>query len=190
MTTTPALTIANPSWVADIADGGRVYTSDEDKMRLVVTLARENVIREAGGPFAAAVFEIDTGRLVAAGVNSVVRLRSSTLHAEIMALMMAQHGREAFSLGVAGLPAHGLIVSCEPCAMCLGAILWSGVRRVVHAADGVDARRLGFEEGPVFPDTYRYLEDRGIAFTRGVLAEDARAVLRLYRERGGPIYNG
>src|SRR5262245_11271934 len=44
-------------------------------MRLALALARENVIREGGGPFGAAVFELGTGGLVAAGVNSVVRLR-------------------------------------------------------------------------------------------------------------------
>lgn len=190
MTTASAITIANPPWLAALAEDGRPYASDEDKMRLAVALARENVMRAAGGPFGAAVFEIGTGRLVAAGVNSVVRLRNSALHAEMVALMVAQRRRGTFSLGAAGLPAHELVSSCEPCAMCLGAILWSGVRRVVCGAAGDDARRLEFEEGPVFPSTYRYLEARGIAFIRDVLVEEARAVFDLYRERGGPIYNG
>jgi tRNA(Arg) A34 adenosine deaminase TadA len=188
--TTPVLTIANPPWVAGFVAGEGRYASDEDKMRLALGLARENVVRGTGGPFGAAVFEVGTGRLVAAGVNSVVRLRSAVLHAEIVALVTAQHERGTYTLRAAGLPAHELVVSCEPCAMCLGAILWSGVRRVVYAARGDDARRLDFDEGPVFPDTYRYLEQRGIEFVPGVLMEDGRAVLELYREHGGPIYNG
>ena len=159
-------------------------------MRLALALARENVIREGGGPFGAAVFEIGTGRLVAAGVNSVVRLGNFALHAEMMALMTAQQVRGTFTLRGARLPAHELVSSCEPCAMCLGGILWSGVRRVVYGARGDDARRLDFDEGPVFADTYRYLEDRGIEFVRDVLLEEGRAVLELYREHGGPIYNG
>jgi tRNA(Arg) A34 adenosine deaminase TadA len=74
--------------------------------------------------------------------------------------------------------------------MCLAAVLWGGVRRVVSGAAGDDARQLDFDEGPVFTETYRYLEDRGIEIVRGVLADEARAVLTLYRDRGGPIYNG
>ncbi|HEX7024878.1 MAG TPA: hypothetical protein VF187_08680, partial [Gemmatimonadales bacterium] len=88
------------------------------------------------------------------------------------------------------MPPHELVTSCEPCAMCLGAILWSGVTRVVMGASRQDATALEFEEGPVFPESYRYLESRGIEIVREVLRAEARAVLELYRERGGTIYNG
>jgi tRNA(Arg) A34 adenosine deaminase TadA len=74
--------------------------------------------------------------------------------------------------------------------MCLGATLWSGVRRVVYGAAREDAARLNFEEGPVFPESYRYMEDRGIRIERGLLREEARAVLERYREKRGTIYNG
>jgi hypothetical protein len=40
------------------------------------------------------------------------------------------------------------------------------------------------------PESYRYLEDRGGEIVRGVLAEEARAVLRLYEGRLGRTYNG
>ena len=49
---------------------------------------------------------------------------------------------------------------------------------------------LRFEEGPVFPDSYRYLEARGIEIVHEVLRAEARAVLQLYRSGGGEIYNG
>ena len=74
--------------------------------------------------------------------------------------------------------------------MCLGATLWSGVRRVVYGAAREDASKLGFEEGPVFPESYEYLEQRDIEIVRGVLRDEARAVLELYRTRKGTIYNG
>jgi hypothetical protein len=41
----------------------------------------------------------------------------------------------------------------------------------------------------VFAASYEYLRVRGITFDGGVLREEGRAVLRLYDERGGPIYN-
>jgi tRNA(Arg) A34 adenosine deaminase TadA len=123
-------------------------------------------------------------------VNSVGPSANSALHAEMMAFMMAEHRLGSFTLEAEGLPAHELFTSCEPCAMCLGATLWSGVRRVVSAAAREDAARLGFEEGPVFSESFVYLEERGVRFTREVLREEACAVLEAYREQGGPVYNG
>jgi tRNA(Arg) A34 adenosine deaminase TadA len=74
--------------------------------------------------------------------------------------------------------------------MCLGTTLWSGVQRVVYGAAREDASILSFEEGPVFPESYKYLEDRGIEIVRNVMRDEARAVLELYRARSGKIYNG
>jgi tRNA(Arg) A34 adenosine deaminase TadA len=104
--------------------------------------------------------------------------------------MMAQRRLGSFTLKASYLPAHELFTSCEPCAMCLGATLWSGVRRVVYGAAREDASRLKFEEGPVFPESYQYLEQRGLQIVRNVLRTDAAAVLELYRARSGEIYNG
>src|SRR5690606_6868226 len=159
----PELTIACPAWVDDIIDFDARYTDDESRMRVAITCARENVIRGTGGPFGAAVFD-ETDRLVAVGVNLVVPLHNSCLHAEIVAFMMAQARVASYTLQRDDLPAHELYTSCEPCAMCLGAVLWSGVRRVVWSALREDAGRIQFDEGPVFAASYDYLRARGIAF--------------------------
>lgn len=182
--------IEQPDWLDEVVEPGRRYRGDEARMELAIELARENVLRGTGGPFGAAVFEADGGRLVAAGVNSVVRLDNSVLHGEIMAFMAAQARLGSYTLAAPGMPRHELATSCEPCAMCLGAALWSGVRRVVCGATREDARALGFDEGPVFPESHRYLRERGIELEFGVLRRPAREVLELYRARGGPVYNG
>ena len=179
-----------PAWTSSVVDWSRSYPSDDDRMRLAIALSRANVEQGTGGPFGAAIFAVPTGRLVAIGVNSVVRLNNCTLHAEMVAFMMAQQQVGSFTLNAPHLPAHELFTSCEPCAMCLGATLWSGVRRVVYGAAREDASLLRFEEGPVFPESYRYLEDRGLSIVRNVLREEARAVLEFYRAQGGKIYNG
>ena len=159
-------------------------------MGVAVAVARENVERGSGGPFGAAIFETESGRLLAVGMNSVVRLGNCVLHAEMVAFMMAQQRVGSFTLHAPNLPEHELHTSCEPCAMCLGAALWSGVRRVAIGAAREDATRLAFDEGPVFPESYRYLEERGVRIVRDVLRDEARAVLDLYRELDGQIYNG
>ena len=186
----PTVRLEYPDWVDRVVDWERRFESDHERMRLAIAVSRENVVRLTGGPFGAAVFERDTGRVVAVGMNSVVRLANCTLHGEMVAFMMAQQRLGSFTLNAPNLPAHELFTSCEPCAMCLGATLWSGVRRVVCGAARDDASRLNFEEGPVFPESYRYLEERGIAIERNVLRDEARAVLELYRASSGPIYNG
>jgi tRNA(Arg) A34 adenosine deaminase TadA len=184
----PAIHIDYPEWVDEVLDWGRTYATDEDRMRLAIVVARENVERGTGGPFGAAVFESGSGRLVSVGMNSVVRLGNCALHGEMMAFMMAQQRVGSFTLKREGVR-HELFTSCEPCAMCLGATLWSGVGRLVCGAAREDATRLSFEEGPVFPESYRYLEDRGIEIVHSVLRDEARAVLELYRSRSGKIYN-
>lgn len=186
----PQITVRCPAWLDDLADVGRRYASDEEKMRLAVALARENVERGTGGPFGAAVFERDTGRLVAGGVNLVVALRNSVLHGEVVALMLAEAAVGSWSLGADGLPPHELVTSCEPCAMCLGATLWSGVSRLVCGATKEDATRCGFDEGPVFPDSYAHLAARGVEVVRELCRAEAAAVLDAYRRLGGPVYNG
>ncbi len=186
----PEVRVVYPAWVGDVVDWDRSYETVEDRMRLAIGLSRENVERETGGPFGAAVFERSSGRLVSVGVNLVVSYRNSTLHAEMVAMMMAQSQVGSYSLRAKGLPVHDMAASCDPCAMCLGALLWSGVSRMFCGARREDAYILEFDEGPVFPESYRYLENRGIEIQRGVLREEALAVLGLYRDRGGEIYNG
>jgi tRNA(Arg) A34 adenosine deaminase TadA len=186
----PVVRVTYPEWVDSVVDWDRSYASDDDRMRLAIAVARANVERGTGGPFGAAIFEAASGRVVSLGMNSVVRLNNCTLHAEMVAFMMAQQRVGSFTLNAPGLPAHELVTSCEPCAMCLGATLWSGVQRMVYGAAREDASRLEFEEGPVFPESYRYLEERGLRIVRDVLREEARAVLELYRAGGGRIYNG
>ena len=185
-----SVAVALPDWIDQVVDWERPYRSDDDKMRLAIALARENVARGTGGPFGAAIVERDTGRLVSVGVNSVVRLHNCTLHAEMVAFMLAQSRLGTFSLAAPGLPAHDLATSCDPCAMCLGATLWSGVRRVLCGATRDDAMLLQFDEGPVFASSWAYLKRKGLEVHRGVLRQEAVGVFDLYRERGGAVYNG
>ena len=176
---------------------GQIYRGDDEKMAFVIRLARENVNRGTGGPFGAAIFELEAGGasgreagcLAAAGVNSVARLANCVLHAEIMAIMLAQQRVGSFTLHAPGGPAYELITSCEPCAMCLGATLWSGVSRLVIGAARDDAMALGFDEGPVFAASYDYLAERGVVIVRDLRRADAVSVLQAYRAGGGPIYN-
>ena len=157
-------------------------------MDLVIRLAESNARRGSGGPFAAAVFGPKDRAPIAVGVNLVMASGYSVAHAEVVALSLAQQTTGGFDLG-SGSASRELVTSAEPCAMCLGAICWSGVRQIVCGARGEDASEIGFDEGPKPAEWVRELQRRGIAVTRDVMRERAAEVLRIYRDSGGPIYN-
>jgi tRNA(Arg) A34 adenosine deaminase TadA len=157
-------------------------------MRLAIALAAENGARGTGGPFGAVVFERAGGRVVAVGVNRVEPSRCSHAHAEMLALALAQQAVGGWDLGAAGLPRHELVSSSEPCAMCFGALPWSGVAALVCGARAADAEAIGFDEGPKPARWAAALERRGIAVARDVLRSEARAVLVAYAAAGRPIY--
>ena len=184
----PQITLELPRWMQDYfpGDGDLLYPTEEDRMRLAIDLARENVRRGTGGPFGAAIFELESGRLVAPGVNLVEGHNLSAAHAEMVAISMAQWAVGHFDLG--GQPCE-LVTSVEPCAMCFGGVIWSGVGRLVCGAREEDARSIGFDEGPKVEDWPGELSARGIEVQRDVCREEATEVLKEYLSRGGAIYN-
>lgn len=174
-----------PAWIASELARSTSFSGDDDKMQFVVELAERN-IAHGGGPFGAAIFDTTDGSLLAVGANWVVGQGSSLLHAEIAAIAFAQARLGSHTLGGGS---YELYASSEPCAQCLGATAWSGVRRLVCGAPASDAEAIGFDEGPRREDWAEELERRGIAVRLGVLAPAARRVLHAYSARGGAIYN-
>ena len=77
-----------------------------------------------------------------------------------------------------------LATSCEPCAMCLGGILWSGVSTMLCSATKTDAEAIGFDEGPVFEESYMHLMEADIEIKREILRNDGVAVLEHYGASG------
>ena len=82
-----------------------------------------------------------------------------------------------------------LATSCEPCAMCLGAIPWSGVQRVICGATKRDAEITGFDEGERIGDWIGVLNRCGIDVQTAILQTEAAEVLAEYRRKGARIYN-
>ena len=186
-----SLILTMPVWIDSFLER---YTfpikTVEERMLFVIALASENSSRKTGGPFAAALFDCSTGELLAPGVNRVIPLNCSIAHAEIMAIGLAQQRFDTFNLGESGCPQIELVTSTEPCAMCLGAIPWTGISKVVCGATDADARQVGFDEGTKSVAWIDDLELRNISVTTKVCRSEARSVLREYVERGGLLYNG
>jgi len=185
----PEVSIQLPEWVGHfLGEDPVICPTVEDRMRFVIRLARLNVEQQTGGPFGAGVFD-SAGRLVAPGVNIVLSSNCSILHAEIVAITVAQKILGRYDIGDGGRAHYDLVASTEPCAMCFGAVPWAGVCRLVCGARDEDARRIGFDEGPKLRDWAQALESRSIHVIRDVLRKEAISVLQYYEEIGGPIYN-
>jgi tRNA(Arg) A34 adenosine deaminase TadA len=185
-------TISLPDWAeAELRKLPTHIPNLEDRMREVIRFSRLNFERGTGGPFAAGVFERDTGKLVVIGVNRVVPSNCSSAHAEVTTLSLAQKLLGTFDLGGAGMPAYQLVVNWRPCAMCYGATIWSGIRSLAIAGSGPELEQItGFDEGPIHPDWEAELAKRGIELIDNVLTDEAVAVYRDFAASGALVYNG
>ena len=181
-------TISLPGWVEDwVASRAGGLVSNEQGMAFAIAAANENVSRGTGGPFAAAVIDKDAGQLVSVGVNIVTASGLSIAHAEMVAISLAQHRLGGWNL--AKLGNFRLVTSCEPCAMCFGAVPWSGVRSLVCGARKSDAEAAGFDEGEKPHDWVESLRERGIDVELDVLRDESARIFKHYRDTGGVIYN-
>jgi len=180
-----------PAWLEELTSGRDIIIPDpEERLRWIIGLSRRNVEHASGGPFAAGVFAADSGRLLAAGVNRVEPLSLSPAHAEIMAIAFAQKRLQTWDLGHDAANPTALVTSSQPCLMCLGAILWSGVTNLSFGAAAVDVNAiLGFDEGPLPVAWPQELLKRGIKVESGRLRGEAVAVLELYKRKQGTVYN-
>ena len=185
------LNLELPEWIDTfLAEYPVVISSMETQMRFVLDLTERNIREKTGGPFGAAVFEQESGKLVSVGVNVVVEQNCSAAHAEMMALMLAQKKIGHYDLGDARFPAHRLVSSGKMCAMCRGNVCWSGIKEVVSSAEPEDVERItGFDEGPTPPDYNDQLKLRGINLVPELLREQGKEVLQLYVDLNGQVYN-
>ena len=177
-----------PAWVQPfLKKWDQPLDTLQRRMALAVALSGENIDRKTGGPFGAIVVEEQGGRLLGAGVNLVTQAGISLAHAEMVALSLAQAAVSTWNLGTLG--GVQLVTSCEPCAMCFGAVPWSGVRSLVWGAQREDAEACGFDEGSKPVDWRAKLENRGIATQGEILRREAVDVLARYVHSDGTIYN-
>lgn len=112
-------------------------------MRMAIELATENVRTGRGGPFGAVV--VRGGELVAACANQVTATNDPTAHAEVTAIRTACQKLGTFSL--AGTTIYS---SCEPCPMCLAAILWARCDALYFGSTAADAAEAGFDDSEFY----------------------------------------
>lgn len=143
-------------------------TFDTECLRHAIELSRTHMQGNIGGPFGAVIAR--DGRIVGEGWNCVTSSNDPTAHAEVVAIRNACRDLGTFSLAGATL-----YTSCEPCPMCLAAIYWARIDRIVYANARDDAAAIGFDDAFLYTEIALPLERRAIPMQR-LLAEEARAV--------------
>jgi tRNA(Arg) A34 adenosine deaminase TadA len=118
-----------------------------------------NGISDGGGPFGAVI--VKDGKIIAESYNRVILNNDPTAHAEILAIRLASSVLQSHDLQECTL-----YTSCEPCPMCLGAIYWSGIKKVFYSCDRTDAEGAGFSDKIIYNEIMLDPSERKISFIR------------------------
>ena len=148
--------------------------ADERFMRMAIELAAANVLSGKGGPFGAVI--VKDGEVVATGANQVTATNDPTAHAEVTAIRNA-----AQKLGSFELRGCTIYSSCEPCPMCLGAILWARCEALYFGSTAADAAAAGFDDSAFYDEVRRDVTERKLK-TENILRSEAEKSFEAWAE--------
>lgn len=120
----------------------QLTNNDRKFLREAIKIATEG-IKSGGGPFGAVI--VKDSSIISGSNNKVVLSGDPTAHAEVLVIREAAKLLKSYDLS-----ACVLYATCEPCPMCLGAIYWSGIKKVVYASDRHDAEAIGFNDNLIY----------------------------------------
>ncbi len=148
--------------------------SDARFMQLAIDLSNEN-IDNGGGPFGAVI--VKNNEIISIGVNRVTANNDPTAHAEVNAIRNACRSLSTFSL-------EGCTVysSCEPCPMCLSALYWARVSRIVFGNTAEDAKAIDFDDSFIYEQIALDRYHRAIK-TDNMMRDEANKVFRRWAEK-------
>jgi tRNA(Arg) A34 adenosine deaminase TadA len=145
-------------------------------MRQAIAKAVEG-IAAGQSPFGAVI--VRDGLIVVATHNTVWRDGDPTAHAEVNCIRAA-----AGALASIDLSGCTIYSTCEPCPMCLAAIHWSKLDRVVFGATIADAADAGFREMQVDARLLAEMGHSPLRVEGGLLREECARLFRQWREAG------
>ncbi len=132
--------------------------NDKFFLNRAIEIAQKGIMK-GGGPFGTVI--VKDNKIISEAFNRVVISNDPTAHAEILAIRQA-----ASILQSRELDDCTLYSSCEPCPMCLGAIYWAGIKKVVYSCDSTDAERAGFSDKLIYDEIKLEPSNRRISFIR------------------------
>jgi tRNA(Arg) A34 adenosine deaminase TadA len=151
---------------------------DREFMQMAIDLSIENVAK-GGGPFGAVI--VRNGEVIATGANRVTANNDPTAHAEVSAIRAACAKVENFKLE--GCTCY---TSCEPCPMCLSALYWAGVERIVYGNTKEDAKEINFDDSFIYDEIAKPYALRAIP-CQNLMREEALAGFRAWSDKSDKI---
>lgn len=142
--------------------------------------AQEGISKNEGGPFGAIIVDKE-GNIISNGNNKVIKNTDPTAHAEIIAIREACKKLKTYDLSE-----YILYTSCEPCPMCLSAIIWANIKQVYYGCTKKDAGEIGFRDDMI----YEYLKgkNKDLIKLEELDREDCLEVFKKYKKENGTIY--
>ncbi len=122
-------------------------------MREAIRLSLEGMRKNAGGPFGAVI--VKDNQILGKGHNRVIDTNDPTAHAEVVAIRDACKNIEHFNLSGAVIYS-----SCEPCPMCLAAIYWARIEKIIYANTTKDAADVDFDDLTIYQEIQLPIESR------------------------------
>ena len=172
---------------ADIIANEPIDTAKLTRAREIILGLQEELkdyIAGGSGPFLAAIYD-EKGNLIAKTANSVVSETCSHNHAEMNAIKAAEKALNTYDLSAYS---PRLYVTAEPCIMCLGGILWSGIKEVYYGVPSADVEKItGFDEG-FKPQWTEEFKRRGIVVYGNIEPQAGKRVLEDYVNQNHIIY--
>lgn len=156
-----------------------IKKQDKVFLQFAIDEASKN-IDNGGGPFAAVIVS-PKGEVVCVKGNTVTRTFDPTAHAEINAIRLACKLHRTFSL-----KGYTIYSSCEPCPMCLGAIYWAGISRIVYGASAEDAAEIDFSDKFIYDELALPKTKRSVLMERG-LKKEALVPFEKWKETQGKV---
>ena len=149
-------------------------------MQIAKENADKGILNNEGGPFGAVIVD-ENNNIISNGNNQVLNQKDPTAHAEIVAI------REACKkLNTYDLSNCTLYTSCEPCPMCLSAIIWANIKKVYYGCTKHDADKIGFRDDII----YQYLkgEKTDLIDLQEMDREECLKTFEEYQKKSGVIY--
>ena len=144
----------------------------------------QNYTSKGAGPFVAAIYD-DKGNEIVRVSNSVVNETCSNNHAEMNAIKAAEQKLGTYDLAPYNL---SLYVTAEPCMMCIGGIMWSGIKHVYYGVPSKTVEKItGFDEG-FKPNWFQEFKARGIVVYGNIETKLGEKELYRYVEDGKTVY--
>lgn len=152
---------------------------NKDYLEQAIELSRKKMNEDKGGPFGAVI--VYENRVIAEGWNEVTSSLDPTAHAEVTAIRKACEKLKTFELKGATLYS-----SCEPCPMCLAAVYWARIDRVVFANTRQQAKDIQFDDDFIYHEISLPIEARKLAMEHQP-RETAQAVFREWEKKPDKI---